>query len=98
MTERKYEIYDRIFKFVVSVVKRIEGKKQLRAFADISVNGEITINSVRLMEDDKGFWLGLPQMPYESQGKTKYSSIVEMAEGLKKQVKEAVSAAYNDNR
>ena len=88
-----------MFQVSIARINRIEGKKQLRAYADIVINGEISINGIRLMDDSKGFWLGLPQAKYENkEGQTKYTTIVEMSESLKKQVKEAFLQAYNENQ
>jgi DNA-binding cell septation regulator SpoVG len=82
---------------IVISVKKIEGKEQLRAFADVGI-GEITINGLRLMEDPKGYWIGPPQNTYKDKsGKTKYSLIVEFSEGLKKKIKEAVVHEFKKN-
>ena len=86
-----------MFTVTVLKIKRIEGKPQLRAFADVSLSEEVSINSIRLMDDGKGYWLGFPQTEYESQGKKKYSPIVEASEGLKKQIREAIVAAYKES-
>jgi DNA-binding cell septation regulator SpoVG len=79
-----------MFQISILKIKAIEGKKQLRAFADVSINSELTINGIRLMDDGKGYWLGLPQTTYESSGKTRYAPIVEASEELKKQLRDEI--------
>ncbi len=77
-------------------IKKIEGKEMLRAFADVAV-GEVTVNGIRLMEDQKGDWLGLPQTSYDDKnGKKKYTPVVEISEGLKKSIKEEILKEYKN--
>lgn len=80
-------------------VKRIEGKNQLRAFVDISINEELKIFGLRLMEEPKGFWIGLPQSSYiNKSNQTKYNPIIEVSENLKKQLRDVILAAYEHNK
>ncbi len=81
-------------KAVVLNVKPIEGKKQLRAFADVCIDGELTICGVRLMEDPKGYWIGYPQNTYQTNGQTRYSPYVETSERLKSLIRKAVIEEY----
>ncbi|MDE2222755.1 MAG: hypothetical protein KGK03_06765 [Candidatus Omnitrophica bacterium] len=84
---------------IVIRIKRITDNEKLKAFVDIAV-GEITINGVRLMFDPAGggYWPGLPQQPYKDKsGNQKFAPIVEVSEGLKKQIKEAIVKEYNQN-
>lgn len=79
-------------------VKLIEGKQQLRAFVDIIINGALTINGVRIMEDAKGYWVGFPQNSYQSNGRTKYAPVVESSEDFKQKLREILVEAYNKHQ
>lgn len=79
-------------------LKPIEGKNQLRAFADVCINGELTINGIRLMQDPKGFWVGFPQNTYESKGQTKYAPIINASDDMKRLLREVLTAAYQEGK
>lgn len=75
-------------------LKSVEGKNQLRAFVDVSINSEITINGIRLMKDPKDFWIWLPQTSYQSNGQTKYAPIITVSDELKKKIRDIILAAF----
>ena len=77
-------------------LKAIEGKNQLRAFADVCINGEINFYGVRLMEDAKDFWVGFPQISYQSKGQTKYAPIINTSDEMKHQLREVLVTAYKE--
>jgi DNA-binding cell septation regulator SpoVG len=87
-----------MFNTEVLNVKFVEGKGKLKAFADICINGELTVKGIRIIEDSEGSepWIGLPQTTYESNGTKKYVAVVETTERLKKQIRDAVVIIYRD--
>ena len=79
-------------------IKRVDGFKGLRAFADISINdGDIIIKGLRILEDEKGLWVGYPQTKYQKDGQTKYAPIVEVSEAVKKHFQEVILEAYRNS-
>ena len=85
-----------MFNFEILNLKCIEGKGQLRAFADVCVNGELTIKGIRIIEDSKtkDYWIGYPQNSFDHNGQKKYVAIIESTERLKKQIRDLVVDAY----
>lgn len=81
---------------IVLNVKMIENKKQLRAFVDISIDSEIIIYGVRVMEDGNGYWLGFPQSSYKSNGHMKYSPHIEVSDGLKRAIHSTVIPIFEE--
>lgn len=88
----------KLFNIVVVTFKRLEGYKQLKGFADIKINDALTIRGIRLLEDSNGFWIGPPQSKYEIKGKSRYSDIIEFSVELKKQIQDAIVAAFKNNK
>ena len=78
-------------------MKRMDDHGNLKAFVDIVVNNCLTIRGLRIMSDPKGDWIGYPHKTYQNNGQTKYSPIVEVAEGLKKQIRELILKEYENN-
>lgn len=75
----------------------MENLGQLKAYADIRINDEITIYGLRVIEGLKGKFIGYPQNKYEKSGKPVYSPIVEVSEKLKQQIQKAVFDAMTQN-
>lgn len=78
---------------VVLSLKKIEGKNQLRAFADILLFSHLTVRSVRLMETSTGYWIAYPSDNY----KGKVIPFVAPSERIGKEIREAMLNAYQDN-
>ena len=79
-------------------IKKVDGFESLRAFADISINdGDITIKGLRIIQDEKGLWVGYPQSKYQKNGQTKYSPIVEVSEDIKKHFQQVILEAYQNS-
>ena len=79
-------------------IKRVEGHGDLVAFADIVINGELTIKGFRVMKSNSKLWVGVPQNKYEVGGKPRYADIVETSEKLKQKIQQAILLAYEDNQ
>ena len=83
---------------VVDSIKRID-KGSLRAFATVTIAGKLTINSIRIVQQNKqAAWVSLPQNEVKSAdgGRSKYFPIVEVHDDtLKKQIIDAVLAEYH---
>lgn len=79
-------------------IKKVDGFESLRAFADIFINdGDITIKSLRIIQDEKGLWVDYPQSKYQKNGQTKYSPIVEVSEDIKKHFQQVILEAYQNS-
>jgi DNA-binding cell septation regulator SpoVG len=77
-------------------IKLMESCDKLKAFVDVTIEGEITLKGIRLIEDSKGMWLGFPQNKYVKNGLTKYVPIVEVSSRIAKLIREAALKAYED--
>jgi DNA-binding cell septation regulator SpoVG len=81
----------------VDEIKRIE-RGTLRAFVTVTLAGKLRIHSVRIVQQPgQAAWVSMPQNEVKSQegGKSKYYPTVEVTdENLKRQISEAVLAAW----
>jgi DNA-binding cell septation regulator SpoVG len=84
--------------FEVLQIKLIEGKNQLRAFVNILINGVLTINGIRIMEDAKGYWIGYPQSTFQTHGRTQYIPVVESSESFKQELKGVLLKAFEEHK
>jgi DNA-binding cell septation regulator SpoVG len=91
--------YERPMPAVKVELLKVVHKGSLRAFATINIAGKLRINSIRIVQQDgQAAWVSLPQSEVASKdgGKSKYYPIVEAVdEKLKKQITDAVLAAYH---
>ena len=59
-----------------SKITREVGKGNLIAFADVSVGGELILRDVRLMNGEKGLFLGMPRSEWKDRfGETHYADL-----------------------
>jgi len=72
---------------------RFEGDSKLKAFADIGI-GDFIIKGVRVVQGEKGLFLGLPQE--KSKDGKWYNTFYPATEEAKQNLSEIVLAAYNE--
>jgi len=78
-------------------IQKIDGKPQLRAFADVMINGSFRVNGFRLLESSKdGYWIGSPTNQYKTKdGKIKFNPIVEICtDNAKDEIQGTIVNAY----
>ena len=79
-------------------IKKVDNFDSLRAFVDIAINeGDITIKGLRIIQDEKGLWVGYPQSKYQKNGQTKYAPIIEVSDDIKRHFQQAILEAYQNN-
>lgn len=72
---------------------RFDGDSKLKAFADIAI-GDFIIKGVRVVQGEKGLFLGLPQE--KSKDGKWYNTFYPATEEAKQNLSETVLAAYNE--
>ncbi len=72
---------------------RFEGDSKLKAFADIAI-GDFIIKGVRIVQGEKGLFLGLPQE--KSKDGKWYNTFFPATEEAKQNLSETVLAAYKE--
>ena len=79
----------------VTIRKTKEGR--VKAFADVTLNGDFVVKSVRLCENDKGLYIQMPTAPkYEKDGKDVYPQVAHpITTELRTAMTNAVIDAYN---
>lgn len=71
--------------------------KSLRAVANANLPGGFAVRGIRLFENEKGFWINMPQRAYTDQnGETKYEDIFfPVTKEAREQLHGAVKEAYD---
>ena len=78
----------------VARIKIIESKNHLKAFAYVSFNDSITIKNIKVLEDDKGLFVSMPQELNKNDGKW-YDTIFCHSKEIRDEITNRVLTAYN---
>jgi len=74
-------------------IKKIE-KGALQAFVDVEI-GQVQIKGFRVVKQpDQSAWVSVPQTEYVKNGEKRYANLIELPDGLKRKVQDAVLAAW----
>ncbi|MCA9485098.1 MAG: SpoVG family protein [Nitrospina sp.] len=72
-------------------------EKSLRAYAEITLNGQLVLKGIKVFENSKGgVFIGYPSRP--GRDDTWQDMVVPLDEGLKKTIRDAVVTAYKSER
>jgi hypothetical protein len=79
-------------------VHRVENAGSVRAFISLRIGG-ITIHGCKIVQQpDQKPWLAMPDWQWtETDGKTRYSAVVELTPSLKQRVSNAVLAGWESH-
>jgi DNA-binding cell septation regulator SpoVG len=74
----------------------MEGKGNLKAFADITIGGSLAIHGCRIVQQQgQQAWVSMPQSEYMKNGKKNYYPIVKVLDKqLQADIERAILAAY----
>ena len=75
-------------------IHRIPGQGMMRAFVDVSINEQILLKGLRIVDGKKGLFVSMPQ----EKGKDNrwYNSIECLTPDIRRQVQETVLAAFKE--
>ena len=76
----------------------VSGRKPLRALADVTINWEEELLTVRrcavFQKPGEPPWAKLPQIPIEKNGKKQYVALIDLSRDLKRRVLEMILDEY----
>lgn len=87
---------EKILDFKVTRLHCLEGDGNLKAFADIAVNGSLLFKGLRVVEGRQGLFVSMPR----EKGKDNrwYETIHPMSKEVKEQISAIVLSAYGDRK
>ena len=76
--------------------KLVEPIENMRAFADIEVNGEILIKGLRILNGKHGLFVSMPRL--KGRDNKWYETVRPMTPQMKQQIMSVVLGAYDDGK